>query len=292
MLKSMTGYGRAQQILEGRDILVEVKSVNHRYFEFSARTPRAYGYLDDKLKTLVNGTISRGKVEVNVNVFTVQGKDAEVEINRELARGYVEALRAVKEELFLEDDLSLSMIARLPDIFQVTKTAEDEEVIWNGVRQVAEEAVAKFVAMRTVEGERMLADISTRLDGIEASVSKVEEQSPRTQSAYKERLYGKLKEVLDGKNVDEQRVLTEVAVFADKIAVDEETVRLRSHLRQFRSLIASAEPVGRKLDFLVQEMNREVNTIGSKCQDVEITGVVLGMKAEIEKIREQIQNIE
>lgn len=292
MLKSMTGYGRSQQTVGGRDILVELKSVNHRYFEFSARTPRAYGYLDDKLKTLIGAAISRGKVEVNVSVFTVEGRDAEVEINLELARGYVEALRSVREELALTDDLSLSAVARFSDIFQVKKTVEDEETIWNEVRQVAEEAVERFVAMRTLEGERMLADISGRLHAIEESVKAVEAQSPRTQAVYRDRLYEKLQEVLEGKNVDEQRVLTEVAVFADKIAVDEETVRLKSHIRQFHMLLQSAEPVGRKLDFLVQEMNREVNTIGSKCQDVEITNVVLSMKAELEKIREQIQNIE
>lgn len=292
MLKSMTGYGRAQKLLDGRDILVEIKSVNHRYFEFSARTPRAYGYLDDKLKSLVGGAISRGKIETNVTIFTVQGKDAEVEINLELARGYVEALRTVKEELLLTDDLSLSVLSRLPDLFQVTKTTEDEETIWNEVREVAEEAVQRFLTMRVAEGERMLFDISSRLDGIETAVTGVEAQSPKTQAAYKERLYTKLCEVLENKNVEEQRVLTEVAVFADKIAVDEETVRLRSHLQQFRKLVTSAEPVGRKLDFLLQEMNREVNTIGSKCQDLEVTNLVLTMKAELEKIREQIQNVE
>lgn len=292
MLRSMTGYGRSQQTIDGRDILVEIKSVNHRYFEFSARTPRAYGYLEDKLKSLLSGNISRGKVEAGVTVFTAEGKNAEVELNLELARGYVDALRAVKDELNLTDDLSLSVIARFPDLFQVTKTIEDEEVIWNEVRTVAEEALAKFIAMRITEGERMLADIESRLATIEGCVAEVEEQSPKTLAAYKERLYGKLNEVLEGKSVDEQRVLTEVAVFADKIAVDEETVRLRSHLKQFHTLLQSEESVGRKLDFLVQEMNREVNTIGSKCQAVDVTNVVLAMKAEIEKIREQIQNLE
>lgn len=292
MLRSMTGYGRAQQTIDGRDIMVEIKSVNHRYFEFSARTPRAYGYLEDKLKTLVGGGISRGKVEVGVTVFTVEGKDAEVRLNLELARGYVSALRGAQEELGVKDDLSLSALARFPDLFLVSKTVEDEEVIWGEVRSVAEEALERFISMRTVEGERMLADIKSRLATVEACVGKVEEQSPRTLAAYRDRLYAKLNEVLEGKNVEEQRVLTEVAIFADKIAVAEETVRLRSHLRQFHTLLESDEPVGRKLDFLVQEMNREVNTIGSKCQDVEVTNVVLAMKAEIEKIREQIQNLE
>lgn len=292
MLKSMTGYGRAQKTLDTRDILVEIKSVNHRYFEFSARTPRAYGYLDDKLKNLINSNISRGKCEVSVSVFTMQGKNAEVGIDLELARGYVDALRSVKEELNLTDNLSLSSISRFSDIFQVTKTVEDEEVIWSEVREVTLEALDKFIAMRTLEGERMLADLTARIETIEKCVEQVETLSPLTLQAYKDRLTAKLNEVLENKNVDEQRVLTEVAIFADKIAVDEETVRLRSHIKQFRGLLASEEPVGRKLDFLVQELNREVNTIGSKCQDVQVTGIVLQMKAEIEKIREQIQNIE
>ena len=292
MINSMTGYGRCQQSIDGRDILVEIKSVNHRYFEFSARTPRAYGYLDEKLKSLVSDKISRGKVDVNVTVYTVEGKDAQVQINKALASGYVNALRSVKDELSLLDNLSLSSISRFSDIFTVVKVAEDEEVIWQEVKQVAETALESFLQMRKAEGEKLQADISSKIDEVEKLVSKVEELAPKTVSDYKQKLFAKLNEILDGKNVDETRVLTEVALFAEKIAVDEETVRLRSHINQFRTMLKEDKPIGRKLDFLVQEINREVNTIGSKCQDVDVTKVVVDLKSEIEKIREQIQNIE
>lgn len=292
MLKSMTGYGRSQQTIDGRDILVEIKAVNHRYFEFNTRIPRAYAYLEDKMKALVSSSVSRGKVDVSINIFTVEGKDAEVQVNLELARGYVNALRSIKDELNLLDNLSLSSISRFSDIFLVTKTEEDEEVIWNEVKQVAQEALDKFIEMRVIEGERLYADIQSRLNLIEEYVTKIEELAPKTVADYKERLYAKLNDILENKNIDEQRVLTEVALFAEKIAVDEETVRLRSHLKQFNTLIQSKEPVGRKLDFLVQEINREVNTIGSKCQDLAVTSIVVEMKSEIEKIREQIQNVE
>ena len=275
MLKSMTGYGRAQQTVGEWEIQVEIKSVNHRYFEFSARTPRSYGYLDERLKGLVGEKVSRGKLETGVTLFRTEGRDAEVEVNLGLARSYVEALRGAAPELGLRDDLELSALLRFADVFQVKKAVEDEEEIWSAVRSVAEQALARFVQARQEEGERMQADISARLDQIEKQVSEVE-----------------LDEVLEGRGLDEARILTEAAIFADKIAVDEETVRLRSHLAQFRGLLDSSEPVGRKLDFLVQEMNREVNTTGSKCSDVEITNRVLEMKAELEKIREQIQNIE
>ncbi len=292
MLKSMTGYGRSQQTIDGRDILVEIKSVNHRYFEFSARTPRAYAYLEDKMKSLVSSSVSRGKIDVNVSVYTVEGKDAQVQINLELARGYTNALRSIKDELNLTDNLSLSTISRFSDIFLVTKTQEDEEIIWNEVKIVAIEALDKFIEMRTIEGRKMLDDVKSRLDILKTHVEKIEELAPKTVLDYKERLMNKIKEVLETKNIDEQRVLTEVSLFAEKIAVDEETVRLRSHLKQFNTLIMADEPIGRKLDFLVQEVNREVNTIGSKCQDLEVTAIVVEMKSEIEKIREQIQNIE
>ena len=292
MLKSMTGYGRSQQMIDGRDILVEIKSVNHRYFEFNARTPRAYGYIEDKIKSLITTTVSRGKLDVNVSIYTVEGKDAQVVVNLEMARGYVNALRSVKDELAVVDDISLSSLSRLADVFSVSKTVEDEEVIWTEVKSVTQEALRKFVEMRMIEGERMLADVQSRLQTIAKLVGEIEFLAPQSVNEYKERLQIKLKEVLETKNIDETRVLTEVAIFAEKIAVDEETVRLRSHLKQFETLIISDEPVGRKLDFLLQEVNREVNTIGSKCQDVVVTGIVVELKSEIEKIREQIQNIE
>lgn len=292
MFRSMTGYGREQRVIDGRDILVEIKSVNHRYFEFNARVPRVYGYLEGKIKSLVNVKTFRGKVDVNVSVYSKDGNDAEVNINVELAKGYSNALRSIKDELNLTDNLSLSTISRFQDIFLVTKTAEDEEVIWNSVKEVVEVALEKFVQMRTIEGERMLTDIKNRLNLIDGYITEIEEQSPNTISEYKSRMLGKIKEVFENNQLDEQRVLTEVAIFAEKIAVDEETVRLRSHLKQFAELLKSSESVGRKLDFLVQEINREVNTIGSKCQDLSVTRIVVEMKSEIEKIREQIQNVE
>ena len=292
MIRSMTGFGRAQQTIGGRDILVEVKSVNHRYFEFSCRVPRAYGYLENRLKTYLQGKISRGKVDVGVSILTLEGQDAEVETNFELAKGYVSALRELGERLDVKDDLGLSALARFGDIFAVRKVAEDEERVWADVCQVLDEAAGRFVAMREVEGENMKADVLGRLDHILAQVEKVEARSPQTVEEYRTRLYTKLKEVLASTQIDEQRILTEAAIFAEKVAVAEETVRLRSHIDQFRQILALDEPVGRKLDFLVQELNREANTIGSKAQDVQIARIVVDIKSEIEKIREQIQNME
>ena len=292
MLKSMTGYGRAQKILNGRDILVEIRSVNHRYYEYSSRIPRTYSYIDEKLKALLKNSISRGKVEAAVTINNIEGKDTEIAINKGVAEGYVAALRSVSEELKLADDLSLSKLMKLPDIFTVQKTPDDEEQVWNDVAEVAQEAVDKFVEMRSTEGERLKNDITEKADGILRMVMEVERLSPITVEHYRNRLYKKLSEVLENKDIDEQRILTEAAIFSEKIAVDEETVRLRSHISQLKNMLRSNEAVGRKLDFIVQEMNREVNTIGSKAQDLNITKIVVDMKAEIEKIREQIQNIE
>ena len=294
MIKSMTGFGREHIVTDSREIILEIKSVNHRYFEFTAKTPKAYGYLDEKLKNLVKGSISRGKVEVSLSIYNQEGTDAQIELNKPVALGYVNALKNSAVELGLEDDLKLSKIIRLPDIFTVVKKTEDEEVIWNEVRETALTALDRFVRMRVTEGEKMYDDISSRLDFLENTVDRIEKVSPETVKNYKNRLYEKIKETLNemGTDVDEQRILTETAIFADKVAVDEETVRLRSHISQFRELINSEEPVGRKLDFLVQEMNREANTIGSKANDITITNYMLEIKSEIEKIREQVQNIE
>lgn len=292
MIKSMTGYGRGQQTLDGREIMVEIKSVNHRYFEFSARVPRAYGYLEEKLKSFIQSKVSRGKIDVGVTVFNIEGKDAQIEVNQSIANGYVEALRKANENIGLTDDLTLSQLIRLPDIFNVIKNTEDEEVIWNDVKIVAEEALNNFVSMRETEGQKMKDDIKSRLNYIGELVEKVEQRSPMVTEAYRERLYNKICEILNDKKIDEQRILTEAAIFSEKTAVDEETVRLKSHIHQFNTLLEVEEPVGRKLDFLIQEFNRESNTIGSKAQDVEITKIVVELKSEIEKIREQIQNIE
>jgi len=292
MIKSMTGYGRGQQIIDGREITVEIKSVNHRYFEFAARVPRAYGYLEEKLKSFVQSKVSRGKVDVGVTIFNIEGKDAQIEVNQSIATGYINALRKANETIGLTDDLALSQLIRLPDIFNVVKTTEDEEVIWNLVKSVVEEALNNFVSMRETEGQKMMDDIKSRLDYISELVEKVEKRSPLVTDAYRERLYNKISEILNDKKIDEQRILTEAAIFSEKTAVDEETVRLKSHIQQFTTLLESKEAVGRKLDFLIQEFNRESNTIGSKAQDVEITRIVVDLKSEIEKIREQIQNIE
>ena len=295
MVKSMTGFGREHVVANGREIIVEIRSVNHRYYEFTSRTPRAYGYLDEKLKSFLKSGISRGKVEVSVSIYNQEGTDAEIELNKSVAKGYLDALRGAADELNLSDDLTLANIMKLPDIFTVVKKTEDEEVIWAQVKGVAQVALDRFVEMRETEGKKMYDDVSSRLDFIEKTVGEIEEHQPSVAKSYSDRLYDKITETLNSvglDNIDKQRILTEVAIFADKVAIDEETVRLRSHISQFRDLIASDEPVGRKLDFLVQEVNREVNTIGSKANDLTITKKVVDLKAEIEKIREQIQNIE
>ena len=288
----MTGYGRAQKILNGRDILVEIRSVNHRYYEYSSRVPRAYSYIDEKLKTMLKTGISRGKVEVSVSINVIEGRDTEIAINKGAAEGYVNALRSAAEELGLNDDLTLSKLIKLPDIFTVQKTPDDEEQVWSDVSEVAGEALRHFVEMRETEGEKLRSDVLSKAGYILSLVARVEELSPKTVQAYRDRLFQKLKDVLESKDIDEQRILTEAAIFAEKIAVDEETVRLRSHISQLKGMLDSGEAVGRKLDFIVQEMNREVNTIGSKAQDLSVTKLVVDMKAEIEKIREQIQNVE
>ncbi len=292
MIKSMTGFGRGHEVLNGRDITVEIRAVNHRYYEFSSRLPRVYTFAEDKLKSLFQGKISRGKVEVSVQVQNVTAVSEKITANKEVIAEYVTALREIKDEFSLTDDLSLAAVMQLPDAFTVVKAEADEEQLWEDLKTVAEQALANFIRMRETEGERMKADILARLTAIEGNVSFVEERSPIIVGSYRRRLYDKMCEVLEGKNVDENRILLEAGIFSEKTAVDEETVRLRSHIAQFREMLESDEPIGRKLDFLVQEMNRETNTIGSKVQDIEVTKIVVDQKSEIEKIREQIQNIE
>ncbi|MCD8187865.1 MAG: YicC family protein [Ruminococcus sp.] len=292
MLSSMTGYGRAQKILNGRDILVEIRSVNHRYFDYSSRIPRVYNYIDEKLKSLMKDHVSRGKIEVNVTVNSIESKDSVIHINKSAVEGYIAALRDVSGDLSLEDDLKLSNLLKLPDIFNVQKLPDNEGQIWNDISEVAGEALEKFIEMRRIEGAKLKNDVIEKAASIEKMVAEVEKISPVTSENYRKKLAAKLEEILESKEIDQQRIVTEAAIFAEKIAVDEETVRLRSHISQLRTMLDSEETVGRKLDFIVQEMNREVNTIGSKAQDLNITKIVVDMKAEIEKIREQIQNIE
>lgn len=293
MVKSMTGFGRAQKEIDGMNISVEIKSVNHRGFEFGCKTPRTYGFLDDKLKSLFQSMIARGKVECYVTINALDSDDCTVEVNHSLANGYYNALKELAQRYGLREDISVSSLARCSnDIFVVCKAAADEDAVWEAVKSVATEALQSFIAMRGVEGEKLKADVLSRSEAIIADVEYIEKRSPETVKAYNDKLLERIKNLLGDVNVDEQRLLTEAAIFADKVAVAEETVRLRSHIDQLHQLLACGEPVGRRLDFLAQEMNREANTIGSKAQDVDITKRVLNIKAEVEKIREQIQNIE
>ena len=291
MLRSMTGYGRAQSGDENISVLVEIKSVNHRYFEFSARVPRMYGFLEDKLKSYVQSRVSRGKIDAAVYIETLSAKNAAVHLDMTLAQAYLEALAPLSEIPELKNDMSVMSIARLPDVLNVTHEELDEEAVWRTVETAAAEAVGKFIAARETEGRRLEKDIREKADAILSRVAMIEERSPQTVEAYRKRMLEHMYAVL-GNSPDEQRVLTEAAIYADKVAVDEETVRLRSHFQQLQEILTSREAVGRRLDFLVQEMNREANTIGSKAQDVEIVRAVLDIKADIEKIREQVQNVE
>lgn len=292
MILSMTGYGRAEHIAHGRDITVEIKSVNSRYFEYTSRMPRSCNFMDDRLKKLLAASISRGKVELGLTVQNIEAQDAVVTANAALAREYLDAIRAMSDALFIENDVKASDLIRLPDIFVQQKAPQDEEEFWQDVEAAAKDAVAAFVAMRAAEGEKLKADVLGRLVFLENAVGQVEATSADRVQKYTERLYAKLQEILQNNSIDDSRILTEAAIFADKTAVDEETVRLRSHIRQYRDILELNEPVGRKLDFLTQELNRETNTIGSKCSELSITKLVVEMKGEIEKIREQIQNME
>lgn len=294
MIRSMTGYGRAQATVGTINVTVELKSVNHRYFEFNSRVPRNYGFLDEKLKSFVGSLVSRGKVECYVSVENLEDSEVEILVNHGLAASYLKAYRelAQRNELDIRDELAISSLVRNSDIFTVHKQEADEEKIWEAVKTVAAEAVSKFIAMREAEGEKLKNDVLSRAEFILDKVSVIEERSPETVKQYNEKLLSRINEFLSDVQVDEQRLLTECAIFADKVAVAEETVRLRSHIDQLGQFLNSTEAVGRKIDFLVQEMNREANTIGSKAQDVTIARCVIDIKAEIEKIREQIQNIE
>lgn len=294
MIKSMTGFGRCRTVLHGREISVEIKSVNHRFFEFSCRTPKGYGFLDDKLKSLVNSRVSRGKIDMFVTVGAAEDTPAEVKINHSLVSGYINAMKEISETYGIENDVTVTAISRFPDVYTVSKAPENEEEITADVLEAANTAIDGFIAMREAEGEKMKADILGRAEVILATVDEIDERSPQTVKEYEERLLDRINRTLQDYNIniDEQRVLTEVAVFADKVAVAEETVRLRSHFAQLSKIMESQTPIGREIDFIIQEMNREANTIGSKVQDAEIAHKVVKIKSEIEKMREQIQNIE
>ena len=292
MVKSMTGYGRAREMHNGRDITVEVRSVNNRYLDCTVKMPRAYIFAEDRMKARVQQAISRGKVDVFVTIDASAADAAVVAVNEPLARGYYDALTRLKTMFGLPGDVTPEVLAKFPDVLAVTKAEEDVEAIAADICAVLDDALTSYNAMRAVEGEKLAADVAGRITTIETVVGKVEERSPQTVAAYRQRLETKMQEVLQSTAIDESRILTEAAIFADKIAVDEETVRLRSHIAQLRAMLVSDEPVGRKLDFLIQEVNRECNTIGSKCNDLTIAQDVVNMKAEVEKIREQVQNME
>ncbi len=292
MVRSMTGYGRHQQTVDSMNITVEIKSVNHRYFDFSSRTPRIYGFLDEKLKSFVQSKVARGKIECYVQVDNLEDDSVIVEINHSLAKGYVEAFKSLAETYEIDNNLNAGILARFNDVLLIRKEEADEEKIWDAVKAVAEVAVDKFISMRMVEGEKLRDDICSRADTILKKVEYVESRSPETVKEYTQKLLARMNDVLGSVNIDEARILTEAAIYADKIAVAEETVRLRSHLEQLKGFFESEEAIGRKMDFLVQEINREANTIGSKACDVEIARCVLDIKSEVEKIREQVQNIE
>lgn len=292
MINSMTGFGRFEGMINGRSITLEIKSVNHRYLEFSCRLTRGYSFLEEKLKSYISSKISRGKVDMFVSISEPEDTPAEVQINHNLASGYINALRELSETYNLHNNVTTVDVARYPDVLTVNKASEDEEVVWNDVKEALDSAMEGFTALRAAEGERLKADVLSRAETIMDIVGNIEKRSPETVKEYQSRLKEKIEELLQSKDYDEQRVITEVAIFADKIAVDEETVRLRSHFEQLNTYLNDDKPVGRSIDFLIQEMNREANTIGSKVKDAELAQMVVKIKNEIEKIREQIQNIE
>ena len=292
MVRSMTGYGRAAGVSGNLELEVEIKAVNNRYLDVNVRLPRRYLFVEDGLKKRVGQGVLRGKVDVFVNVDSTEDHDVAIEVNEPLAKAYISALETLVKHFGLTDDVSALGVGKLPDVLQIERKEADTEAIARDLLAVLEEALAAFNEMRGMEGEKLRLDILERLERIEALGEKVEELSPQTVAAYRARLTQRMTEVLEGVPLDEGRILTEAAIFADRVAVDEETTRLKSHIAQVRETLQSDEAVGRKLDFLLQELYRETNTIGSKCNDVELGKIVIALKAEIEKIREQVQNIE
>lgn len=283
MIRSMTGFGRATAETEGYFITVELKSVNHRYFDFSCRLPRQYGFAEDKLKSYINSKVSRGKIDCYLGIEALKTDDAEVVVNHTLASAYVNALKELSDAYSLKEDYGAAGIARFPDVLVLKKAEEDEEKLWSLIEPVAGEAVEKFIKMREIEGEKMRKDIASRASYILECVSFIEERSPQTVKEYNDKLVSRVHELIGDVSLDEGRIIQEVAIFADKVAVAEETVRLRSHISQLQTFLESEEPIGRKMDFLVQEINREANTIGSKASDVDIARKVVDIKAEVEK---------
>ena len=292
MISSMTGFGRFEGQVNGRTITLEIKSVNHRYTEFSCRTTKGYSFLEEKLKSYITSKVSRGKIDMFVSITEPENTPTEVVVNNNLAQGYINALKEIETTFGIKNEVTVTDITRFPDVLTVHKAPEDEDKVLSDVLVAVDSALDSFLSMRRAEGERLKADVLMRAENIIGYVEQVEARSPQTVAEYQQRLQNKIEEFLKSKDYDQQRVITEVAIYADKVAVDEETVRLRSHFEQLKTYLEKAEPIGRSLDFLVQEMNREANTIGSKVRDAEIAQIVVKIKNEIEKIREQIQNIE
>ncbi len=292
MFKSMTGYGRHEICDGGKKITVEIKSVNHRYSDYNIKVPRYYGYLEDKIREYVSKYVARGKIDIYVSIESYDEADKEITLNRELAKNYIDVLKTLAADFDLKDDITVSSVARFSDIFNAERKEEDDEEIWRLVKNVLTPALDSFCEMRAREGKRLYNDMAARVEYMKTLAQKIDERSPKTVEEYRQKLYAKIKELLEDREIDEARVLTEVAIFADKVAVNEEIVRLCSHFEEFYNIAGKDEPSGRKLDFLIQEINREVNTTGSKANDIEIAKLVVELKAEIEKLREQMQNIE
>ena len=292
MLKSMTGYGSAKGTAAGLALSVELKSVNNRYLDVSVKLPRTLMFAEEPVRSAVAKHITRGKVDVFITADASQSDSVEVRVNEALLRGYISALGEVRDKFSLTDDMSLMSLCRLPEVLSTERRELDADELTSGLLAILEEALSGYDAMREREGEKLRDDVLGRIDEIGRLTGIVEERSPQTVAEYRARLEQRLRETLEGMSVDDSRVLTECAIFADRVAVDEETVRLRSHLSQLKAMASGESPIGRKMDFLIQELNRESNTIGSKCQSADIARVVVDLKAEIEKIREQIQNVE
>ncbi len=290
-MKSMTGYGRATKIFDDLELTVELKSVNNRYLDLSVRLPRSYSVLEDRVRKTVSAAVSRGKVDVYCSAQSLSTSNAEITLDEPLTRQYLEALCQLRDTFGLRDDVTVSTVARNSELFLRRIPEEDTERIWAALSEVLQEALDRYNAMRTTEGETLKADFREKLSEIRSHVSQIEEKAPETVTLYRERLEAKLNELVGG-IADPSRILTEVAILSDKVAIDEELTRLKSHIAQFDSILDEAIPIGRKLDFLTQELNREVNTIGSKCSRLEITKTVLELKNCLEKVREQIQNVE
>ena len=292
MVMSMTGYGRSIMHIDDADITVEIRSVNNRFADISVRIPRSLTYCEDKIKNELLKLVNRGKIDVYVSYQKPYGEQMDVQPNISAAKGYYQALKSIDEQLGTHTEVNAGMLSRFSDVFVVTREVPDEEKVWSEIREVLLSAAENFNAMRSAEGKRMADDVLEKIANVETLVENVEKTSEPRVEAYREKLFEKLFNILQSTDIDEKRILEEAAIYADRTAVDEETVRLRSHIKQFRDIVAAGGPIGRKLDFLVQEINREINTIGSKASDLEITGYVVDLKSEVEKIREQIQNIE